>query len=388
MEKRPMASEGALAGLTVIDLTRILSGPYCTQILADHGAAVIKVEPPGGDETRGWGPPFVEGTASYYIGVNRNKRGIVLDLGGKSGQDALYGLLAGADVLIENYKPGTLEKWGMTRDVLEQRFPRLVHCRISGFGADGPMGGLPGYDAAVQAVAGLMSINGRPEDEPMRMGVPIVDLAAGLNAAIGILMALYERAQSDRGQFIDIALYDCGLSLLHPYVANYFASGKTPNRVGNAHPNITPYDTFATATTPIFLAVGNDAQFQKLCAELGRPELAGEARFKTNSDRNSHRGELKPILEDLLQAHECEPLAGRLLQRGVPCGPVRDLPGAVNSPHAAHRGMVVESGDYKGMGWPIKLSRTPAQFRSAPPRLGEHTEEVLATPAKKVAKPS
>lgn len=382
-----MASKGALAGLTVIDLTRILSGPYCTQMLADHGAAVIKVEPPGGDETRGWGPPFVEGTASYYIGVNRNKRGIVLDLGGKAGQDALFGLLAGADVLIENYKPGTLEKWGMTRDVLEKRFPRLVHCRISGFGADGPMGGLPGYDAAVQAVAGLMSINGRPEDEPMRMGVPIVDLAAGLNAAIGILMALYERAQSDRGQFIDIALYDCGLSLLHPYVANYFASGKTPTRVGNAHPNITPYDTFATATTPIFLAVGNDAQFQKLCAELGQPGIAEEPRFKTNGDRNRHRGELKPILEELLRSHDCEAVAERLIRRGVPCGPVRNLPDAVNSPHAAHRGMVVESGDYKGMGWPIKLSRTPASFRSAPPRLGEHTEEVLAAKAK-VAEPS
>ena len=373
-----MASEGALAGLTVIDLTRILSGPYCTQMLADHGAAVVKVEPPGGDETRGWGPPFVEGTASYYIGVNRNKRGIVLDLSRKPGQEALLGLLAGADVLIENYKPGTLEKWGMTRDALEKRFPRLIHCRISGFGADGPMGGLPGYDAAVQAVAGLMSINGRPEDEPLRIGVPIVDLAAGLNAAIGILMALYERQRSGTGQFIDIALYDCGLSLLHPYVANYFASGKTPLRVGNAHPNITPYDTFATATTPIFLAVGNDVQFQKLCTELGRPDLPQEPRFKTNGDRNRHRADLKPILEDLLRTHDCEAIAERLIRLGVPCGPVRDLPDAVNSPHAAHRDMVVASGDYKGMGWPIKLSRTPAGFRSPPPQLGEHTDEVLA----------
>jgi len=246
-----MASEGALAGLQVIDLTRILSGPYCTQMLGDHGATVIKVEPPTGDETRTWGPPFVEDTASYYIGVNRNKRGIVLDLADKRGQEALLRLLAGADVLIENYKPGTLEKWGLSRDVLEKRFPKLVHCRISGFGADGPLGGLAGYDAAVQAVAGLMSINGRPDGEAIRMGVPIVDLAAGLNAAIGILMALFERGRSGRGQFIDIALYDCGLSLLHPYVANYFVSGKTPVRVGNAHPNITPYDTFATRTSNV-----------------------------------------------------------------------------------------------------------------------------------------
>lgn len=377
-----MASEGALAGLTVIDLTRILSGPYCTQILGDHGADVIKVEPPGGDETRSWGPPFVEGTASYYIGVNRNKRGIVLDLADRRGREALLGLLAGADVLIENYKPGTLEKWGMARDVLEKRFPKLIHCRISGFGAAGPMGGLPGYDAAVQAIAGLMSINGHPDGEATRMGVPIVDLAAGLNAAIGILMALHERARSGRGQFVDIALYDCGLSLQHPYVANYFASGKTPTRVGNAHPNITPYDTFATRTAPIFLAVGNDSQFRRLCAHLGQPAIADDPRFVNNGERNRHRGALKPILEGLLRDHDCAALADRLIRLGVPCGPVLTVPDAVNSAHAAHRGMVVKSGDYKGMGWPIKLSRTPAGLRHPPPRLGEHTEEVLGATAK------
>ncbi len=373
-----MATHGALAGLTVIDLTRILSGPYCTQILGDHGATVIKIEPPGGDETRNWGPPFVEGTASYYTGVNRNKRGIVLDLSQQPAREALLGLLAGADVLIENYKPGTLDKWGMSREALEKRFPKLVHCRISGFGADGPLGGLPGYDAAIQAIAGLMSINGHPDGEPTRMGVPIVDLAAGLNAAIGILMALYERVRSGRGQFVDIALYDCGLSLLHPYVANYFASGKTPTRVGNAHPNITPYDTFATATTPIFLAVGNDAQFRKLCTHLGRPGLADDARFANNGERNRHRAALKPILESLLRDHDCVELADRLIRLGVPCGPVLTVPDAVDSPHARHRGMVVQSGSYRGMGWPIKLSRTPASLRHPPPRLGEHTAEILA----------
>jgi crotonobetainyl-CoA:carnitine CoA-transferase CaiB-like acyl-CoA transferase len=373
-----MATHGALAGLTVIDLTRILSGPYCTQILGDHGATVIKIEPPGGDETRNWGPPFVEGTASYYTGVNRNKRGIVLDLSQQPAREALLGLLAGADVLIENYKPGTLDKWGMSREALEKRFPKLVHCRISGFGADGPLGGLPGYDAAIQAIAGLMSINGHPDGEPTRMGVPIVDLAAGLNAAIGILMALYERVHSGRGQFVDIALYDCGLSLLHPYVANYFASGKTPTRVGNAHPNITPYDTFATATTPIFLAVGNDAQFRKLCSHLGRPGLADDARFANNGERNRHRAALKPILESLLRDHDCVELADRLIRLGVPCGPVLTVPDAVDSPHARHRGMVVQLGSYRGMGWPIKLSRTPASLRHPPPRLGEHTAEILA----------
>ncbi len=376
-----MASEGALAGLKVIDLTRILSGPYCTQILGDHGATVIKVEPPGGDETRSWGPPFVDGTASYYIGVNRNKRGIVLDLGGKRGREALLGLLAGADVLVENYKPGTLEKWGMARPELERRFPKLIHCRISGFGADGPLGGLPGYDAAVQAVTGLMSVNGQADGEATRMGIPIVDIAAGMNAAIGILMALYERARSGRGQFIDIALYDCGLSLLHPYVANYFVSGKTPERVGNAHPNITPYDTFATRTTPIFLAVGNDAQFRKLCSHLGKPELADDPRFLRNGDRNRNRAALKPLLEALLRDHDCTPLANQLIRLGVPCGAVLDVAEAIANPHTTHRGMVVGSGAYKGMGWPIKFDRTPAGLRHTPPRLGEHSEEILGMPA-------
>jgi formyl-CoA transferase len=219
------------------------------------------------------------------------------------------------------------------------------------------------------------------------MGVPIVDLAAGLNAAIGILMALYERSRSGRGQFVEIALYDCVLSLLHPYVANYFVSGKMPMRVGNAHPNITPYDTFATGSAPIFLAVGNDGQFRKLCAELGRPELAAEPRFKSNGDRNRNRAALKPILEELLRPHDCHALAERLIRLGVPCGAVLTVPEAVNSAHAAHRGMVVESGAYKGMGWPIKFSRTPASLRHPPPRLGEHTEDVLAANAK-VTEPS
>lgn len=376
-----MASEGALAGLKVVDLTRILSGPYCTQLLGDHGATVIKVEPPQGDETRAWGPPFVEGTASYYIGVNRNKQGIVLDLAQQAARDALLALLEDADVLVENFKPGTLDKWGMARTELERRFPRLVHCRISGFGADGPLGGLPGFDAAVQAVAGLMSINGRPDGEATRMGVPVVDLAAGLNAAIGILMALHERSRSGRGQLIDIALYDCGLSLLHPYAANYFVSGKVPARVGNAHPNITPYDTFATATTPIFLAVGNDAQFRKLCAHLGKPAIADDPRFINNGERNRNRAALKPILEDLLRTQDCITLADQLIRLGVPCGAVHDIAEAVAHPHTAHRQMVVESGGYKGTGWPIKFDRTPASLRLAPPRLGEHTEEVLGARA-------
>src|SRR5450631_2932030 len=217
-------SSGALSGLRVVDLSRVLGGPFCTQILGDYGAEVIKVEPPQGDDTRAWGPPFAGDTAAYFVGVNRNKRGIVLDLNQEAGRDALLRLLEPADVLVENFKVGTLERWGIGQQDLAQRFPRLIHCRISGFGADGPLGGLPGYDAVIQAMSGLMSINGNPDGPPTRIGVPVVDLATGLYAVIGILLALHERMTSGRGQFVDTALFDCGVSLLHPHLANFLAS--------------------------------------------------------------------------------------------------------------------------------------------------------------------
>ncbi|MFZ4651331.1 MAG: CaiB/BaiF CoA transferase family protein, partial [Rubrivivax sp.] len=256
---------GSLHGLKVVDLSRVLAGPYCTQILADHGAAVLKVEPPGGDETRGWGPPFdPQGTASYFLGLNRNKRGCTMDLTQPAAREALLALLEDADVLVENFKAGTLEKWGLGWEVLAPRFPRLIFCRITGFGTDGPMGGLPGYDAAIQALAGIMSVNGEPDargGEPLRVGLPVVDMVTGLNAALGIALALQERNRSGRGQFLEVALHDAGLSLLHPHAANHLLDGRIPGRTGNAHPNICPYDTFRTGTEPIFLAVGNDRQF-------------------------------------------------------------------------------------------------------------------------------
>ena len=362
---------GALAGLRVIDLSRVLGGPYCTQILGDHGADVLKVEPPQGDETRGWGPPFRDGTASYFLGVNRNKRGVVLDLTRPAGREALLGLLDGADVLVENFKTGTLEKWGLGYEqLLAERFPRLVHCRISGFGADGPLGGLPGYDAVIQAMTGLMSVNGEAGAPPLRMGVPIVDLATGLNATIGILLALQERQRSGRGQFVEAALYDCGISLLHPHLANYLHSGKVPERAGSAHPNITPYDVFATRTTPIFLAVGNDAQYRKLCQVLGRPELAEDPRYADNASRNAHRAELQAALEAAMAGQDGEQLGLALIEAGVPCGPIAAIDAVVAHPHTRHRGMVVEMDGYVGTGAPVKLSRTPASYRLPPPRFG------------------
>ncbi len=360
---------GALAGLKVIDLSRVLGGPYCTQILADHGADVLKIEPPQGDETRGWGPPFDEhGTASYFLGLNRNKRGMTMDLAQPAQREALLALLEDADVLVENFKTGTMEKWGLGFETLHAKFPCLVHCRVSGFGADGPKGGLPGYDAAIQAMVGLMSVNGEAERPGVRLGVPMVDIATGLNAALGIMFALRERETSGKGQFVEAALYDCGLSILHPHTANHLLDARiVPGRSGNAHPNICPYDTFATGTTPIFLAVGNDGQFGKLCELIGAPELAGDPRFAGNALRNAHRDELKRLLEEHLATFECEPLADRLIRAGVPCAPIHDIPAALADAHTQHRGMVVQIGEYKGVASPIKLSRTPATYRLAPP---------------------
>ncbi|TDV27259.1 crotonobetainyl-CoA:carnitine CoA-transferase CaiB-like acyl-CoA transferase [Paraburkholderia caballeronis] len=370
--------DGALHGLRVVDLSRVLGGPYCTQALADHGAQVIKLEPPDGDETRGWGPPFVGDTASYFVGVNRNKQGIAVDLARDEGRAILWQLLEGADVLVENFKPGTLARWGMDyeRD-LKPRFPRLIHCAISGFGADGPLGGLPGYDAVIQAMAGLMSVNGERDGPALRIGLPIVDMVTGLNALAGILLALAERTNSGRGQSVDIALYDCGVSLLHPHLPNYFGNGRTPQRSGNAHPNIAPYDSYRTATAPIFLAVGNDRQFAKLCAHLGAPELADDPRFADNRSRCAHRAELKAALEARLAAHPCERVAAELIAAGVPCGPVQTVDAVAAHPHTRHRKMLVELGDYRGTGSPVKLSRTPATYRTPPPALGADTRAVL-----------
>ena len=364
---------GALEGIRIIDLSRVLAGPYCTQILADHGASVLKIEPPAGDETRGWGPPFdATGTASYFLGLNRNKVGRTMDLTLPEQRAELLGLLADADVLVENFKTGTLEKWGLGRDVLSERFPRLVHCRVSGFGADGPMGGLPGYDAAIQALAGIMSVNGEPDErggQPLRVGLPVVDMVTGLNAALGILLALQERHASGRGQFVEAALHDCGLSLLHPHAANHLLDGRLPRRSGNAHPNIDPYDTFATASEPIFLAVGNDRQFATLCTLLGDAALASDERFATNGQRSVHRVPLKQRLEELLAGHECRALAARLIETGVPCAPIQDVATALADEHTAHRGMVVAIGEhYRGVASPIKLDRTPATYRLAPPK--------------------
>jgi len=379
----PNTATGALHGLTVIDLTRVLGGPYASQILGDHGANVIKIEPPQGDETRDWGPPFHDydgdAGASYYVGVNRNKRAMALDLTRPEARELLLQMLEGADVLIDNFKPGTLKSWGLDYEgVLKARFPRLIHCSISGFGATGPMGGLPGYDAVLQAMTGTMSINGTPESGGVRAGTPLIDITTGLNTTIGILLALAEREKSGMGQAIDIALYDCGLANLHPHAANYFMSGKPPVLMGNTHPNISPYDKMKTATVDIFVCVGNNRAFERFCQGLGRDDLLKDERYVTNALRVQHREPLMQTLQESLNQVEGVAFCDQMLRAGVPVGPVMDLPSAFSHPHTAHRQMKIEQDWYQGFGVPVKLSRTPGGVKRLPPAFGEHTHEVLA----------
>ena len=357
---------GALAGIRVVDLSRILGGPLCGQILGDHGADVLKVEPPQGDDTRAWGPPFRDGVASYYFGLNRNKRIQFLDLASPEGQQRVRELMAQADVVVENFKVGTMEKWGIGYEQMREQMPHLVWCRVTGFGADGPLGSLPGYDAAVQALCGLMSINGDADGDPLRVGLPVVDMVTGMNAVIGVLLALHERGRSGQGQLVDAALYDSGLSLLHPHAPNWFMSGKIPRRTGNAHPNIYPYDVIHTGGTAIFLAVGNDRQFRLMCQHIGQPALAQDERFATAGQRSVHRAALKALLEQAFATLDGAALADELMAIGVPAAAVQDVRQALTHPHTVHRDMVVRMGDYQGLGAPVKLGRTPATYRHAP----------------------
>ena len=375
----PVANGGALEGLKVIDLSRVLGGPYCGQMLADHGADVIKIEPPQGDETRTWGPPFDdEGISAYFAGINRNKRTIALDLSKPEGREVLLKLLETADVLIDNFKTGTMEKWGIGyHDVLAARFPRLVHARVSGFGADGPLGGFPGYDAMVQASAGLVSVNGSPEGGQVRIGVPVVDLSTGMNATIGIMMALYERNRSGKGQFVDATLYDSAIALHQPHAPNYFMAGLKPKLVGNSHASLVPYSNFPTKTRNIVVGAGNDGQFAKLTKMLGKPELASDPRFKTNKDRVAHRAELEAELRELLKDRDANEFSQELMKGGVPSAAVLDVSDVMEHPHTKHRGMVWEKDGWRNVGNPVKLSRTPPKARAKPKKFGTDTRAVL-----------
>jgi crotonobetainyl-CoA:carnitine CoA-transferase CaiB-like acyl-CoA transferase len=369
---------GALTGVRVLDISRVLGGPLSAQMLADHGADVIKIEPPRGDETRGMGPPFHKDGSSIFINVNRNKRGMALDLATEAGRSVLLRLLEQADVLVDNFKPGTMQKWGLGYDVLSQRFPRLVHASITGFGADGPLGGAPGYDVMVQAWAGLISVNGSRESGPLRIGVPLVDMSAGSNMVIGILLALYARERTGRGQHVEVTLYDSALALTHPHAANWFLSGRAPGRTGNDNPNISPYSLYQAREGELYIAVGNDLQFRRLCEVIGVSELADDARFASNGDRVRNDAELRALIEGAIAGRDAGQLCEALLAAGVPAGLVQTIPQALEHPHTKHRNMVVELDGYRWAGIPVKLSETPGAVRRVPPGFDQHADEILA----------
>jgi crotonobetainyl-CoA:carnitine CoA-transferase CaiB-like acyl-CoA transferase len=351
----------------------------CTQLLADHGAEVIKVEAPSGDETRRWGPPFITATMSaYFSGLNRNKQNLCLDLASTRGRAVLDVLLAEADVLVENFKVGTLASWGWPDELLGERFPALVHCRITGFGVDGPLGAMPGYDAVAQAYSGLMSINGEPDGPPLRVGVPVVDMLTGIYAFAGILLALQDRNRTGLGQLIDCTLLDTAISLLHPHSATHLADGHVPRRTGSAHPTVAPYDTFEAADGLIFIGAGSDRQFGQLAGVLGVPELLTDRRFTSNPDRVRNVAALRPLLAGPVAALRRHDLARDLLAAGVPAAAVHDVAEALSDPQVVHRDMVVARGGYRAAGIPIKLARTPGSVRTAPRERGADTGRILA----------
>jgi formyl-CoA transferase len=374
---------GALEGLRVLDLTRILAGPLCTQMLGDMGADVIKVEPPGaGDDTRTWGPPFVNGESAYFLGVNRNKRSLTLNMAVKSGQEILARLVKSSDVLVENFKLGTLEKWGITNDWLEKNAPRVIRCSITGYGSSGPDAALPGYDFILQAESGLMSICGEPDGTPTKYGVAIVDVVTGLYACNAILAALAARERTGRGQHVEVCLYDSGIAMLINVASNYLITGRDARRFGNGHPSIVPYTTYPTADGLIAVAVGNDGQFARFAETAGHTEWARDPRFAKNPDRVANRETLDGLIAQALKRDQSAAWIEKLRAAGVPCGPINSVAEALTDPHTLARDMVKTVkhptvGDLKMVGIPFRFSDTPGAIRRAPPLLGQHTEEVL-----------
>jgi len=382
-----------LDGIVVVDLTRVLSGPYCTMLLADMGARVVKVEQPGkGDDTRAWGPPFVPrsrhtfaegdeapGESAYFLSINRNKESVTLDFKTGEGRAILERLIARADVVVENFRPGTLAKIGFDYKALAPRFPRLVYCSVSGFGQTGPRSKEPGYDAVMQGEGGLMSITGAAGGPPYRLGVAIADIVSGMFAAYGVALALFARERTGEGQEVDVAMLDAVAALLTYQAGNFFASGAAPARLGNRHPSIVPYETFAASDGEFVLAVGNDEQWRKFCAIA---ELPDDPRFATNRQRVTAYDDLRPVIADRLRPQPRQYWIERLKAAGVPCGSVRDLRELFDDPQLEAREMIARVehaavGMLRTLGVNVKLSRTPGSVRTAPPTLGQHTDAVL-----------
>ncbi len=374
---------GALSGIKVLDLTRVLAGPWATQNLADLGADVIKVEQPGkGDDTRQWGPPFVSGKGSrsaYFSCANRNKRSYFIDIKSAQGQSIIKALAEQADIVIENFKAGYLSKLGLDYDTLSSINPRLIYCSITGFGQTGPCKDKPGYDLLIQAMCGLMSVNGEPNQEPQKVGVAVTDLFTGLYATIGVLAALNERLSSGLGQYIDLALLDVGVSMMANQASSYLIDGTVPTRMGNAHPSIVPYQTFSTATDPCVVAVGNDAQFQRFCDVLGHPQWADDKKFCTNPERVKHRALLVESIQNIMTTQSRDAWLTALENASVPCAPVNTIEQVFDEPQIKARHMRTtindESNNIDVVANPLVFSRTPTKYTYAPPKLSDQYSE-------------
>jgi crotonobetainyl-CoA:carnitine CoA-transferase CaiB-like acyl-CoA transferase len=373
-----------LTGLRVVDLTRILAGPYCTMALADAGADVVKVEEPGkGDDTRGWGPPFVEGESTYFLSVNRGKRSLTLNLKHDEGRRILRRLVDEADVLVENFRPGTLDRLGFSYDAVRARNPRLVYASVSGYGPDGPWGGRPGYDAVAQGEGGIMSITGAPEGPPTRVGASVADVLAGMTAFQGILLALVRRQQTGQGGRVDVSLLESVLAPLTYHASAYLLAGEVPARLGNRHPSLAPYETFEASDGHVIVGVGNDSLWRSFCAAIERPDLAADAAFETNALRVRNYDALRGRLAPLLRARPVGEWLARLEGAGVPCGRVRTVAEALESEQVAARGLLLEVrhptvGVGRYLASPIHLAEAGRGSRRPPPLLGEHTREILA----------
>jgi crotonobetainyl-CoA:carnitine CoA-transferase CaiB-like acyl-CoA transferase len=373
-----------LDGVRVIDLTRILAGPYCTQALADAGADVVKIEEPGkGDDTRGWGPPFVNDQAVYFLSVNRGKRGVTLNLKAPGGREILWRLLETADVLIENFRPGTLDRLGFSWEELRRRNGRLVYASVSGYGPDGPWGGRPGYDAVIQGEGGLMSLTGSPDGPPFRVGASIADVLAGMTAFQGIVLALLRRQRTGEGGRVDVSLLESLLPTFAYHASTYLLTGKVPGRLGNRHPSLAPYETFDASDGPVVLAVGSEGLWRAFCDSMGEPELAVDPRFGTNALRVSNYEALRAHLAARLKTRKVDEWLSLWEAAGIPCGRVRTVAEALELPQVAARGLLVDvehpvAGPGRYVGSPIHLSEAGRSSRRPPPALGQHTDEVLS----------
>jgi crotonobetainyl-CoA:carnitine CoA-transferase CaiB-like acyl-CoA transferase len=372
-----------LDGVTVLDLTRMLAGPYGALLLADLGAEVIKVEDPtGGDPVRGMGPPFIQGESAYFISINRNKKSLTLDLTTPRGREVFLRLVQKADVVLDNFRPGILEKLGLDHSALRRINPRIIGCSISGFGQDGPYRSLPAFDLILQAMGGAMSITGEPNRDPVRMGIPMGDLAGGLFGAMAVAAALFQRERTGEGRYIDLSLLDCQVSLL-TYVAQYFlVTGEVPGPVGSGHASAVPYQAFKAKDIHIVIAIFTERFWSQFCNVIGRPDLVEDPRFATNRERHAHRHELIPILEGIFVTRTGEEWLKDLRAEGIPSGPIHTVDRVLSDPQVLHRGMVVEMdhpvcGPLKVVGTPVKALPADGETLRPPPALGQHTEEVL-----------